>query len=91
MKIGIIGGSDGLGKTLIYYFRDEFDVAISARDHIKGRKVAEEMNVDYVESNTQLAAMSDMLVVSVPINNTPSVIREVGPFMRKGSVMVDVT
>ena len=91
MKIGIIGGSDGLGKTLIYYFRDEFDVAISARDHIKGRKVAEEMNVDYVESNTQLAAMSDMLVVSVPINNTVSVIREVGPFMRKGSVMVDVT
>lgn len=91
MKIGIIGGSDGLGKTLIYYFRDEFDVAISARDHIKGRKVAEEMNVDYVESNTQLAAMSDMLVISVPINNTVSVIREVGPFMRKGSVMVDVT
>ena len=28
MKIGIIGGSDGLGKTLIYYFRDEFDVTI---------------------------------------------------------------
>ena len=51
MKIGIIGGSDGLGKTLIYYFKDEFDVAISARDHIKGRKVAEEMNVDYIESN----------------------------------------
>ena len=91
MKIGIIGGSDGLGKTLIYYFRDEFDVCITARDHNKGRKVAEELNVDYIESNTQLAGMSDMLVISVPISNTPSVIREVAPFMRKGSVMVDVT
>ena len=91
MKIGIIGGSDGLGKTLIYYFRDEFDVTITARDHNKGRKVAEELGVNYVESNTQLAGMSDMLVVAVPISNTPSVIREVGPFMRKGSVMVDVT
>ena len=40
MKIGIIGGSDGLGKTLVYYFRDEFDVTITARDHQKGRKVA---------------------------------------------------
>ena len=42
MKIGIIGGSDGLGKTLIYYFRDEFDVTISGRDHKKGQKVADE-------------------------------------------------
>ena len=91
MKIGIIGGSDGLGKTLVYYFRDEFDVTITARDHQKGRKVADELNVNYVESNTQLAEMSDMLIISVPINNTPSVIREVGPFMRKGSVMIDVT
>ena len=91
MKIGIIGGSDGLGKTLVYYFRDEFDVTITARDHQKGRKVADELNVSYVESNTQLAEMSDMLIISVPINNTPSVIREVAPFMRKGSVMIDVT
>ena len=91
MKIGIIGGSDGLGKTLVYYFRDEFDVTITARDHQKGRKVADELNVNYIESNTQLAETSDMLIISVPINNTPSVIREVAPFMKKGSVMIDVT
>ena len=82
MKIGIIGGSDGLGKTLIYYFRDEFDVIITARDHKKGREVADELNVKYVESNKQLAGMSDMLIVSVPINHTPQVIREVPPFMK---------
>ena len=40
MKVGIIGGSDGLGKTLIYFLRDDFDVIISARDHKKGRKIA---------------------------------------------------
>lgn len=91
MKIGIIGGSDGLGKTLIYYFRDDFDVTITARDHKKGRNVAEELNVKYVESNTQLAGMSDMLVISVPISNTTSVIKEVAPYMKKDSLMVDVT
>ena len=31
MNVGIIGGSDGLGKTLVYYFRDEFNVFISGR------------------------------------------------------------
>ena len=45
MKVGIIGGSDGLGKTLIYFLRDDFDVIISARDHKKGRKIANELGI----------------------------------------------
>ena len=91
MIVGIIGGSDGLGKTLIYYFRDEFEVYITARDHKKGRQVADELDVNYIESNTDLANISDMLIISVPIQHTSDVIREVAPFMKSGSVMVDVT
>ena len=91
MNIGIIGGTDGLGKTLIYYLRDEFEVYISGRDHKKGRNVADEMNVNYIESNAGLANISDILIISVPIQHTCDVIREVGPFMKSGSLMVDVT
>ena len=91
MNVGIIGGSDGLGKTLVYYFRDDFDVYISARDHLKGRKVAEELGVSYIESNAGIANISDILVISVPIHLTSDVIREVAPFMKEGSLMVDVT
>ncbi len=91
MKVGIIGGSDGLGKTLVYYFRDEFDVFISGRDHKKGKNVAEEMGVGYIESNVGLANISDILVISVPIHHTSDVIREVAPFMKTGTLMVDVT
>ncbi len=91
MNVGIIGGSDGLGKTLIYYFRDEFDVYITGRDHKKGKQVADELNVNYIESNEGLANISDILVISVPIQHTCDVIREVAPFMKSGSLMVDVT
>lgn len=91
MNVGIIGGTDGLGKTLIYYFREDFEVYITGRDHAKGKKVAEEFNVNYIESNAGIANISDMLVISVPIQYTSSVIREVAPFMKSGSVMVDVT
>lgn len=91
MNVGIIGGSDGLGKTLVYYFRDEFDVYITGRDHKKGRQVADEAGVNYIESNEDLAGISDILVVSVPIQFTSDVIREVAPFMKSGSVMIDVT
>ncbi|MDO5848462.1 MAG: prephenate dehydrogenase [Methanobrevibacter sp.] len=91
MNIGIIGGTDGLGKTIITYLHDEFDVAISGRDHQKGEKVANMYDVDYYESNTELAENSDIVIVSVPINFTPSVIREVAPYMQEGSLLVDVT
>ncbi len=91
MNIGIIGGTDGLGKTLIYYFRDEFDVYISGRDHKKGRAVASELGASYIESNAGLANICDMVIVSVPIQFTSDVIREVAPFMKDGSVMLDVT
>ena len=91
MNIGIIGGSDGLGKTLVYYFRDDFNVFISARDHEKGRSVANELGVGYIESNVGVANISDILIISVPIHTTSDVIREVAPFMKEGSLMVDVT
>ena len=91
MNVGIIGGSEGLGKTLVYYFRDEFDVYITGRDHKKGRNVALEADVNYIESNLELASISDMLIISVPIQYTEDVIREVAPYMKDGSVMIDVT
>ena len=91
MNVGIIGGSSGLGRTLIYYFRNDFDVFITGRDHNKGRHVADEAGVEYIESNEELTKISDLLVISVPINNTSNVIRQVAPFMKPGSVMVDVT
>lgn len=91
MNVGIIGGSDGLGRTLTYYFRDEFEVYITGRDHKKGKALADGMNVHYIESNAGLANISDILIISVPIEHTCDVIREVAPFMKEGSVMVDVT
>lgn len=91
MKIGIIGGSNGLGKTIVYYLRDDFDVFISGRDHKKGRDVALEAGVNYIESNEELASISDILIISVPIQATEDVIREVAPFMKDGSLMIDVT
>ena len=91
MNVGIIGGSDGLGKTLVYYFRDEFNVLITGYNNEKGKRVADELGVSYIESNAGLANISDVLVIAVPIQYTSEVIREVAPFMKSGSLMVDVT
>lgn len=91
MKIGIIGGTDGLGKTLIYYFKDEFEVFISGKNHEKGYKIANNLNVNYIESNKELASFVDILIISVPIQFVKNVICEVSTSMKEGSLLVDVT
>lgn len=91
MNIGIIGGTDGLGKSIANYLKDEFDVYITGRNHEKGKSTAKELDVKYIESNKTLANSSDILIIAVPIQHTSHVIREVAQFMKEHSVMIDVT
>ena len=47
MKIGIIGGTNGLGKTFAKYLaEDGFDVVITGRDVNTGAKASEELGVE---------------------------------------------
>lgn len=92
MKIGIIGGTRGLGKTIAWYLKDfDFDVTITGRDAIIGKKVSEELGIKYSDNNKKIVQESDIVIISVPISSTESVIGELGPFMKEGSLMLDVT
>ncbi len=92
MKIAIIGGTRGLGRWIAEFLKNrEFDVIVTGRDKIRGKKVSKKLGVQYISNNTQAAAESDVVVVSVPIDVTSSVIREIAPHMREGSLLVDVT
>lgn len=92
MKIGIIGGTRGLGRTLAWYLKDfDFDVTVTGRDSIVGAQVSEEIGVKYSNNNKKIVQDSDIVIISVPISSTESVIEELAPFMKDGSVMLDVT
>ena len=92
MKIGIIGGTRGLGKTLAWYLKDfNFDVTITGRDSIIGNQVSEELGIKYSDNNKRIVQNSDIVIISVPISSTESVIEELAPFMKEGSLMIDVT
>jgi len=92
MKIGIIGGTKGLGKTLAWYFKeDRFDVTVTGRDVNTGKKVSKELGVNYSDNNIETVKNSDIVVISVPIASTKDVIEELAPYMPKESVMIDVT
>lgn len=92
MKIGIIGGTRGLGRTIAWYLKDfDFDVTVTGRDAIVGKQVSEDLGIKYSDDNKKIVQNSDIVIVSVPISSTESVIEELAPFMKEGSLMIDVT
>lgn len=92
MKIGIIGGTRGLGKTLASILSKEgFDITITGRDTVTGNQVSEDLKVEYSNDNKKVASSSDIIIISVPISTTSKVIKEIAKSVIPGSLVVDVT
>lgn len=78
MKAGIIGGTHGMGRWLAGLLRAQgFAVSVAGRE-------TKTTAVD-------LAGRCDVVVVAVPIAATADVIREVGPRMKPGRLLMDLT
>lgn len=77
-RIGIIGGTGGMGRWLADFFqREGYPVQVCGR-HTGPALPA-------------LARQCPVVVVSVPIRVTCRVIEQVGPFMPPGSLLMDLT
>ncbi len=77
-SIALIGGRGGMGRCLAGLFGD--------LGH--GVMVAD---VDTSLSPEEAAALADVVVISVPIDKTDSVIRRLGPLVRRDALLMDVT
>jgi prephenate dehydrogenase len=86
----ILGGTGETGSWFARYFRDKgFDVAVWGPS---GRvAVAESLGVRYAHDMIKEGEESDIVMVSVPIEKTVEVIRQVAPHMHAGSLLMDVT
>lgn len=78
VTVAIIGGNGGMGRCMGRLFGD-LGHAVMVAD------VGTEL------SPTQAASLADVVVISVPIDVTESVIREVGPHVRTDALLMDVT
>lgn len=76
--IGIIGGEGKMGAYFADFFRKNgFEVIISDQKTQL--------------TNKQLAKTADVVVVSVPIDQTNAVIEEVAPLIKKSGLLMDLT
>ncbi len=92
MKIAIIGGTRGLGRWIAQFLQARnFDVFITGRDEITGKKVSKKLKVQYTSSNPEAVSRADVVILSLPINSLPQVVTEISPYFKKGSLLMDVT
>lgn len=78
MRIGIIGGTGGMGSLFARVFAEAgHQVSVSGRHTPL--------------SNADLARLCDLVIVSVPIRSTVDVIRAIAPLMREDQVLCDFT
>lgn len=76
--IGIIGGKGKLGNWFkIFFEKNGLEVIIADKDTAL--------------SNKELASQADIVVVSVPIKNTPETIKEIRGLVRKDALLTDLT
>ena len=78
IQIGIIGGTGGIGRWFAGFFERE-GYAV----HVSGRRTG--MGMD------EMAERCQVVIVSVPISATVQVIRQLGPGMKKESLLMDLT
>ncbi|MBL4693907.1 prephenate dehydratase [Candidatus Gracilibacteria bacterium] len=76
--IGIIGGQGQMGRLFTSFFKERNLKVIISDQKTK-------------LSNSELAAKCDITIVSVPMDKTEAVIREIAPHMPKESALMDFT
>ena len=90
--ITIIGGSGGMGQIFSKYFKNQgYKVSIFARDKVRLKKVAEDLNVNYAVTLEGAVKNADLVLISVPISSTIDVIKEVTPYLKKDALLSDIT
>jgi len=100
MKIGIIGGTGGMGKGFALRWSKNNDVIVGSRDASRAASSAEEYTNLAKESfgeikgsitgndNLSVAKESDVLVLSIPYENIDSLCSEILPEIKDSCVVI---
>jgi prephenate dehydrogenase len=90
-KLTIIGGSGGMGKTFANFFKNHgFEITLLARNETQLKKVSEELRVNYELDLKKSIENADIVMISVPIQTTPELIKTVAPYMKQNSLLFDI-
>ncbi len=91
MKIAIIGGAGRMGRWLAeFLMKDGHEIVLADRDRVELREVGEQLGVA-TAGNIEAMAQAECILISVPIALFESIVRQIGPRVRQGQVVIDIT
>ena len=76
--VAVIGGRGGMGALMVRLFADLGNQVLVS-------------DLDTELTPAEAAAVAEVVVISVPIDATEAVIRQIGPHVRDGALLMDVT
>ncbi|MBW6518706.1 MAG: prephenate dehydrogenase [ANME-2 cluster archaeon] len=90
MKILIIGGTGDTGQWFTrFYKKHGWDVTVWGAN--ARHDIAKILGVPFADDLDSEIALSDVVMISVPIDLTEQVIADIGPKMKAGSLLMDIT
>jgi NADPH-dependent F420 reductase len=100
MKIGIIGGTGGMGEGLALRWCVNHDIVIGSRDASKAYSAAEEYRKKAItyynningsingDENSKLVGYCDVIVLCIPYENSISTVAGIADNLRDGSIVL---
>jgi NADPH-dependent F420 reductase len=100
LKIGIIGGTGGMGKGFAIRWCINHDILVGSRDAERASKSAKEYTITAKEAygkingsisgndNVSIAKESDVLVLSIPYENIDSICSQILPQIKNNCVVI---
>lgn len=88
MKIGFVGAAGDMASLYARILHGKgHEILVSDTDKERLRQEYAGLEVRICENNKEAARLSDLLVYSTPIAETPEIIRESAPFLRENAVV----
>lgn len=90
-KIAVVGGTGKMGRLISRLLKkDGFKVTVCSRRLEAAKKVAKKLGVSYNTIRDGVRE-AEVVVVSVPLENTYQVCKDVAQQMRKGALLVEIS
>lgn len=81
-----------MGLWFARYFKNKgFNVVISGKNPEKTEKTALEESLSWKKTNVEAVKDADFIIVSVPIDKTTNVIKEITPHIKKDAILTEIT
>jgi prephenate dehydrogenase len=92
IRIAIIGGSGKMGRWLAsFLLKEGHKVIITGRNKAKLLEARRQLGVEATTDNAEAVEQSQVVILSVPIDNLERVVKQISPHTQPEQIIIDIT